>query len=131
MTGMAEGSNSKRVAGAFYLILFVLSEIYSAAATALDKSPYYPPWEPQLGRGLFLLPCLLVAGMFLLLSDRDRTVGISLSFASLGLYGAFFVFESFAFRGEPNPKVIWVDWLWAVLFLPAFLAVFSLKRRIA
>jgi len=126
---MADRTNSKRIASAVYLSLFVLSEVYSAVAVALDKSPNYPAWEPQLGRGLFILPCLLVAGMFLLLSDRNRPAGTSLSLTSLSLYGAFFVFEAFVYQGEPPPKVIWVDGLWVVLFLAAFLAVLPLKRR--
>jgi hypothetical protein len=120
-----------RVACIVFLSLFVLSETYSAAATALDNSPYYPSWEPLLGRGLFILPCLLAAGMFILCSDRNRTLGFSLAIASLFLYGAFFVFEDFAYRGNQNvPGFNSADGFWIVSFVMAFLAAYLLKARL-
>ena len=73
-----------------YLILFVLFEIYSASATALDDSNRFPAWEAKLGWGLFVLPCLLVFGLFLLLSGKRERLG----FLSRWI-------ESLVFRGVP------------------------------
>jgi hypothetical protein len=76
-----------------YLILFVLFEIYSSATTALDDSHRFPAWEAKLGWGLFVLPCLLLFGLFLLLSERRKRLGLSLVGLSLLLYMGFLFLE--------------------------------------
>ena len=76
-----------------YLLMFVLLEAYSASATALDYSNRFPAWETKLGWGLFVLPCLLVFGLFFLLSRRRERLGFSLVALSLLLYMGFLFLE--------------------------------------
>jgi hypothetical protein len=115
---------------ALYLLIFMLFEIYSAAATALDKNPRFPGWEHPLGWVLFVLPCVLLASLFLLHGSRPK-LGFLLVAGNLCLYASFMIFESVAFGGTPaSPWAIWeVGGIWAVLFLAAVLAARFLEIK--
>ena len=58
-----------------YLIVLGMFEAYSAAATALDRHPAFSSWEPHLGWALFVLPCILIASLFLLHGRRSIECG--------------------------------------------------------
>ena len=112
-----------------WLAIFVFSELYSAAATALDHSVRFPAWEATIGVLLFLLPCLLVAGLFTLRQlPRKGFVLINLS---LSLYAAFFVLETIIAPVDQEPRTF--DFLmaagWACAFLLAGGAAYLLKRK--
>ena len=82
------------------LVLFVLSELYSAADLASDSHLKLPSWEHPLGWSLFGLPSALVVGLILLLrSDRSR-LGFYSAVLSLVLYAAFICLE--VFQGHAN-----------------------------
>ena len=83
-----------------YLLIFGMFEAYSAAATALDRNTAFPIWEPHLGWGLFVLPCVLIASLFLL-HGRRSGLGFSLLVLNLCLYAGFLIFESIVYRGQP------------------------------
>jgi hypothetical protein len=114
---------------ALYLILFVLSEAYSAAATALDHSGRFPAWEAQLGWGLFVLPCLLLFGLILLLSSKLKRLGLYLIGLSLVVYAEFLLLEDFLARKQ----VVRMDWIfngmWLTLCALAIGAGWLLKHR--
>ena len=115
---------------ALYLIFFVLSETYSAAATALDDSHRFPAWEAKLGWCLFVLPCLLVTGMVLLLRGGRETIGFSLIGLSVLLYMAFMFLED-ALGPEPMGRGDWVfTGIWIILSAVATAAAWLLKRQI-
>jgi hypothetical protein len=38
-----------RAISVLYFLIFVLFEVYSASATALDRNPAFPNWEHLLG----------------------------------------------------------------------------------
>ena len=98
-----------------YLILFALLEIYSASAAALDDSNRFPAWEAKLGWGLFVLPCLLVFGLFLLLSGKRERLGFSLVGLSLLLYVGF-VFLEDLLAPERMGRLDWVfTGMWVTL----------------
>ncbi len=46
-----------------YLLMFMLSEAYSATATAFERNPRFPGWEHLLGWALFALPVALLASL--------------------------------------------------------------------
>jgi cytochrome bd-type quinol oxidase subunit 2 len=106
-----------------YLLFFVLFEVYSAAATALDRSSEFPTWEHFLGWALFILPCALVVSI-VLLHGRHPKLGFALLVGNLCLYASFMVFESVIYDGAPaSRQAVWeVGGIWAVLFLAAILA---------
>jgi hypothetical protein len=118
-----------RIIWVLFLLLFAISELYSAAATVLDRSPHYPMWEHSLGRALFSLPCLLLVGLVFLFKRRVA-VGYSLVVISLCLYMAFMVFESFTYTGHlTSPKFTWLaSSVWIGLFFAGFKALLFLKR---
>jgi hypothetical protein len=119
-----------RIISTLYLLLFGTFEAYSAAATALDRHPALPSWEPNLGWALFVLPCILIAGLVLLHGRRYR-LGFSLIVMNLCLYAGFMLFESMAYRGQPvSQQAVWeVGGIWTALFLAALLAAHFLKTR--
>jgi hypothetical protein len=122
----ASASWNRRVGGivsVLYLLIFVLFEGYSATATALDKNPAFPAWEPRLGWALFVLPCVLVASLFLFHGRRSK-LGFSLVAGNLCLYASFIIFESIAYHGTPTShRAVWeVGGIWAALFAAALLA---------
>jgi len=73
-----------------WLLVFMLFEVYSAAATALDRNPAFPSWEPILGWFLFVLPSMLFASFFLLRGRHPR-LGFYLVVGNLGLYASFMI----------------------------------------
>ena len=108
-----------------YLILFVLFETYSAAATALDHSGRFPVWEARLGWWLLILPCLLVAGLVLLLRRARENIGFSL----VGL-SALFMFLEDALSREHMEHGDWLNTgIWIVLCFVATLAAWLLRIR--
>ena len=96
-----------------YLILFVLFEIYSASATALDDSNRFPAWEAKLGWGLFVLPCLLVFGLFLLLRGKREQLGFSLVGLSLLFFVGFLFLEDLL---APE-RIGRLDWVFTGIWL--------------
>jgi hypothetical protein len=79
---------------------------------------------------LFILPCVLLAGLFLFHGRRPK-LGFSLVIGNLCLYASFMIFESVAFGGTPaSPWAIWeVGGIWAALFLAAVLAAGFLEIK--
>ena len=117
-----------RAISVLYLLIFVLFEVYSASATALDRNPAFPSWEHLLGWALFVLPCMLLASLFLLHGRRSK-LGFSLVIWNLCLYASFMIFELTASHGIPaSHRAMWeVGGVWATLFLVAVLAARFLK----
>jgi hypothetical protein len=121
---------AKRIICGIYLLLFAFSELYSAAATSLDNTHRFPTWEPTLGRWMFILPCILVAGMTLLLLNRLRAWGFTMIFASLLIYGAFFIFEVHLSQHAPkNHTVGTIGVFWSLAFAIAFVAAYLWGNR--
>jgi 4-amino-4-deoxy-L-arabinose transferase-like glycosyltransferase len=123
----------RRTGGAIsvlYLLIFVLFEVYSASATALDRNPAFPSWEQLLGWALFVLPCGLLVSLFLLHGRRSK-LGFSLVVGNLCLYASFMIFELTASHGIPEShRAMWeVEGIWAMLFLAAFLAARFLRTK--
>lgn len=122
----------RRVGGAIcicYLLVFVLFEGYSAAATALDHNAEFPSWEPLLGWALFVLPCMLLVSL-VLLHGRHSTLGFSLVAGNPCLYAGFMVFESVVRVNAASHGAIWEDVaIWAALFAAALLAARFLKTK--
>jgi hypothetical protein len=112
-----------------YLILFVLFEIYSSAATALDHSGRFPAWEAKLGWGLFVLPCLLLFGLFLLLTGRRARLGFSLVGLSLLLYMGFYLLEDWLVPGHMQRSDWFFTAIWVTLCAIAIGAARLLMRR--
>ena len=76
-----------------YLLLFVFSEGYSAAATALDHHSRFPAWESTLGLFLFILPCELLVSMALVLYGDKTRLGVCLIAVNLCAYLGFICLE--------------------------------------
>ena len=114
-----------------YLGLFWMFEAYSAAATALDSHLAFSRWEKYLGWALFILPCMLIAGL-LLLHRRGSRLGFVLAVTSLCLYMTFMVFDLFTDRGHAvSQQMVWADLgIYVLLFLAALAAVSVLRGRI-
>ena len=124
---------SRRAGGTIsvlYLLIFTLFEIYSAMATALDRSSSYPVWEHRLGLALFVLPGTFIASLFLLHGRRPK-LGFSIIMGNLCLYASFMIFESVAVSGTPvSDRAEWqAGGIWAALFLVAVLAAHFLKTK--
>ena len=120
----------KRTGSVVVLLLFMMSEVYSALATALGKSADFPSWESVLGWWLLLLPCLLLFGIALLVSKQSRLVGTWSAALSLCFYAAFLVFEVFAYRGGVRRRVLLnADTaFWATTFAVGLCSVFTLRK---
>lgn len=115
---------------ALYLILFALSETYSAAATALDDTHLFPAWETKLGWCLFVLPCLLLTGLVLLLRGERQTIGFSMIGLSALLYTAFLLLED-KIGPEPMGRGDSVfTGIWIIVCCIATAAAWLLKRRL-
>jgi hypothetical protein len=94
--------------------LCAFSELYSAAATALDPRALY--WERALGWFLFLLPIELIAALILLFSHKYGKLGFNLTILNLLLYEGFLIVEVFAGR-FPVDKGDWLFLgLWTIFF---------------
>ena len=104
-----------------YLFVFVLFEVYSAAATALDHSGRFPPWESIVGWFLFVLPCELMIAMVLLLDGAKAKLGLNLVLVNLCAYVGFMYFEtSLVHDGVVSRGAMWeVVGIWAVLIAGA------------
>ena len=87
-----------------------------------------PELEHLLGWALFVLPCMLLASLFLLHGRRSK-LGFSLVIWNLCLYASFMIFELTASHGIPaSHRAMWdVGGIWATLFLVAVLAARFLK----
>jgi len=109
-----------------YLILFFVFEIYTFAATALDHSNRYPAWEAKLGSGLFVLPCLLIFGLFLLLSRQRAWLGFSLVGLSILLYVGFLFLEDLLVSGRMRRLDWQFDGIWVTLGAIAIAAAWFL-----
>jgi hypothetical protein len=118
------------VISVLYLVLFGMFEVYSAAATALDSHLAFPRWEPYLGWALFVLPCMLIAGVFLLHRGGSRS-GFLLALMSLCLYMTFIVFDSFTHRGHAvSQQMVWEGTgIYVTMFLVALAAVYVLRAK--
>jgi hypothetical protein len=118
------------VISVLYLVFFGMCEAYSAAATAFDRHLAFPMWEPYLGWALFVLPCILIAGLFLL-HGRGPRFGFILALVSLCLYASFIIFDSVTSRGHPvSQQAVWeVTGIYVVLFLVALVAAYVLKAK--
>jgi hypothetical protein len=113
-----------------YLLLIGAFEVYSAAATALDRSSAFPSWEPRMGWALFALPCVLIASLFLL-HGRHSRFGYALVLTNLCLYAGFMIFEWLAYKGYPASKeAAWqVGGFYCGLYFAALLAARHLKNK--
>jgi hypothetical protein len=111
-----------------YLGSFVLFEVYSAAATALDHSSRFSVWEAKLGWCLFVLPCLLVTGLIFLLRGIRETVGFYLAGLSALLYLAFLFLENAVSSAHMEPGDWLLAGLWILLCTIATAAAWLLKR---
>ena len=124
---------NRRIGGAIsvlYLLIFVLFEVYSAAATALDRNPAFPTWQHRLGWALLVLPCMLLTNLILLHGKRSK-LGFSLVVGNLCLYASFMIFESTPSREIPaSNRAMWeVGGIWATLFLAAVLGARFLNTK--
>lgn len=103
-----------RYACTLYVCLCAISELYSAAATALDR--FAPFWEEGIGWFLFLLPIELITALVLLFSHKYGKLGFNLTILNLLLYEGFLIAEVFAGRFPFDKR----DWLlmglWTVFF---------------
>jgi hypothetical protein len=118
------------VISVLYLVFFGMFEAYSAAATALDSHVAFPRWEPYLGWALFVLPCILIAGLFLL-HGRGSRLGFVLAVISLCLYMSFIIFDLVTHRGHAaSQQAVWEDiGIYVTMFLVALAAVYVLKAK--
>ena len=112
-----------------YLTLLLLSEIYTAAATALDDSHRFPSWEAKLGWWLLILPCVLVAGLVLLIRSARENLGFSLVGLSVLLYLADLFLEN-ALAPEHMDRGGWIDTgIWVVFCVAGAAAGWWLKGQ--
>jgi len=111
-----------------YLLLFVLFETYSAAATALDHTGRFPVWEAKLGWWLLILPCLLVAGLVFLLRGARENIELFLVGLSAFLYLAFLFLEDAVSRERMQQGEWLFTGIWIVLCFAATPAAWLLKR---
>ena len=100
-----------------YLLLFVFSEGYSAAATALDHHSRFPAWESTLGLFLFVLPCELMISLALVLYGDKARLGVCLVAVNLCAYAGFMCLEIMLVP-DANGK----DWEFAAVWA-AFMAL--------
>lgn len=111
-----------------YLIVFVIFEAYSAAATALDDTRRFPAWEAKLGWYLFALPVLLVIALVLFVRGRRGAVAFILVVSSVLLYLGFILLEN-TLAPEHMSRGDWVfTGIWIVLCTAAAAAGWLLKR---
>jgi hypothetical protein len=106
-----------RFACVVYLLLFVFSEGYTAAATALDHHSRFPAWESTLGLFLFILPCELLVSLALVLHSDKARLGVCLVAVNLCAYAGFMCLEIMLVP-DPNGK----DWEPAAIW-GAFMAL--------
>jgi hypothetical protein len=101
--------------------LFVLSELYSALATALDHSA--PAWERMLAWLLFLLPLELIAAMVLLFNRERARLGYRLVVLNLLLYAGFFAVEMWVYHDAPARGTDWlILGIWVFFFSGVWLS---------
>ena len=109
-----------------YLLLFVVFEGYSAAATALDHHSRFPAWESTLGLFLFILPCeLLVSLALVLFGDRAR-LGVCLVAVNLCAYAGFMCLEIMLVP-DANGRDCEFAAMWAAFMALALGAAYFLK----
>jgi hypothetical protein len=95
--------------------LCAFSELYSAAAIALDR--FAPSWERLLGWFLFLLPIELIVALILLFIRKYGRLGFNLTALNILLYAGFLVVDLFAGNATHVDKNDWLMMgLWAVFF---------------
>jgi hypothetical protein len=110
-----------------WLLLFVLFEGYSAAATALDHSTRFPAWESKLGWFLFVLPCELLIALACLLRSERVGLGFLLVAANLLVYAAFMCFEAVLVHENLSWATLAMPVLWVTFFALAIGAAHVLK----
>ena len=113
-----------RYACTLYVCLCAFSELYSAAATALDR--FAPSWEKGIGWFLFLLPIELIAALILLFTHKYGKLGFNLTILNLLLYEGFLIMEVFAGRFPFEKR----DWLMMGLWTFFFVTVLFSARLI-
>ena len=114
---------------ALWLLLFVLSEAYTAAGTALHHSRRFPAWESTLGWSLFVLPCELLVALALFMRREKANLGFLLVAANLLVYALFFIFEVLMDDQSLDRTTLLVAGLWAIFFALAIGAAHLLKDR--
>jgi len=107
------------------LFLLILSEVYSAAAIALDQ--FSPPWERTIGWFVFFLPCALALGLIFLLNASHRIVGFCLTASSLLLYAVVMLIDA---NRAPTTRADWIfESVWLLFCGLGVLAAKSLMSR--
>jgi hypothetical protein len=114
---------------ALWLLVFVLSEAYTAAATAVDHSRRFPAWESTLGWFLFVLPCELLVALALFIRRERASLGFLLVAANVLVYALFFIFEVVSDHETLDRTTLLVAGLWAIFFALAIGAAHLLKGR--
>ena len=111
------------------LLLLTASEAYTAAATALDHSSRSPNWESKLGWLLFILPCELLTGLFLLLEGDRARIGFGLVLANVLMYFGFICLDGVLVPDSWDRVALGVVTGWVVFFLIAIGAAHLLRRQ--
>jgi hypothetical protein len=111
------------------LILLVASETYSAAATALDNSSRLPVWEAKFGWLLFVLPCELTAGVFLLTKRAEKArLGFWLVILNTLTYAGFSCLDGDLVHAAWDRVELEVAGGWFLFLLIAIAAAHLLRR---
>src|ERR1039457_4240418 len=113
-----------RYACTLCVCLCAFSELYSAAATALDR--FAPSWERGIGWFLFLLPIELIAALILLYRHKYGKLGFNITFLNILMYECFMVIDVFAGRFPVDKG----DWLFMGLYAIFFATVLFSSRLI-
>jgi hypothetical protein len=103
--------------------LLAFSELWSAAATALDR--FTPSWERTLGWFLLLLPFELFIAAVLLFRRSSSWFGLSLLLLNILLYAGFMVIDMFAQTAAPVGRGDWISLgVWAIFLAIVLLAAY-------
>jgi len=123
-----------RFVSVVYLLLFVFSECYSAAATALDHHSRFPAWESTLGLFLFILPCELLVSLALVLCSDKALLGVYLVAVNLCGYAGFMCLEIIlvpdASGKDWEPAAIWGAFMVLAVGAAHFLRTSSHSSRV-
>jgi hypothetical protein len=112
-----------------WLLALSLSELYSAAATALDDSPRYPAWESTLGWFLFILPLELIIALVFLVSGSKTRTGFWCVVVNVLVYAGFFGFELIQAPEPWDGVALQLACGWILFFVLAIGAAHLLRRR--
>jgi hypothetical protein len=112
-----------------WLILLIVSETYSAAATALDNSSRLPVWEAKFGWLLFILPCELIAGVFFLTKRAEKArLGFWLVVLNTFMYAGFACLDGDLVHATWDRVELEVVGGWVLFLLIAIAAAHLLER---